>query len=79
MYDLAIEFPPGTDGARFLDTQVALANAVVLRLLRDILNRLFAMLIPQDRDKIRLPMLTTVDESDNMITVPLVTCPYLPT
>jgi hypothetical protein len=52
---------------------VLLANAVVFGLLLHVAGGLLAVLYPEDRDKVRLPMLTTVDESDSVITVPLVT------
>ncbi len=61
------------------DAEVFLRNAIVLLPLCNIGHSLLAVLNLQCRSQIKLPMLTAIAESDNMIALPLITRPDLAT
>lgn len=56
-----------------------LSLAINLGILSDVGRGLLAVLVSQSRRKIKLTMLATIDESDNVITVPFIARPNLAT
>ncbi len=79
--DLLLEAAVTRAGERraLADAEVLLRNAVVLLPLCNVLGSLPAVLDLQCRSQIKLPMLTAIAESDNMIALPLITRPDLAT